>query len=98
VDNVVPQVKLEDEATTGEGDAYETQSERSEGATTWEDRVRQEAAELSDKKKKLEHFIRNDPKFLALPEHQQRLLNKQHEVMDYYLAILGARIAGAVIS
>lgn len=86
------QVKLEDEATTGENGAPKTQPERSEGATTWEDRVRQEGAELKDRLEKLNLFIADDFKFLSLPDRQQRLLNEQREVMNSYLNILGARL------
>ena len=80
------------EAPTGEGGAPETQPERSEGATTWEDRVRQEGAELRDRLEKLDLFIADDFKFLSLPDRQQRLLKEQREAMNSYLTILGARL------
>lgn len=80
------------EATTGEDDAPETQPERSEGATTWEDRVLREGAELRNRLSKLDLFIVDDFKFLSLPDRQQRLLKEQREVMNSYLTILGARL------
>jgi hypothetical protein len=80
------------EATTGEDGAPKGQPERSEGAATWEDRVRQEAAELSDRMSKLDLFIADDFKFLSLPDRQQRLLKEQRQAMGSYHNILEARM------
>ena len=88
----ISHIPSQSEATTGENGAPETQPERSEGATTWEDRVRQEGAELRDRLEKLDLFIADDFKFLSLPDCQQRLLKEQREVMNSYLTILGARL------
>ncbi len=91
-DMTISHIPSETEAPTGENGAPETQPERSEGATTWEDRVRQEGAELRDRLEKLDLFITNDFKFLFLPDRQQRLLKEQREAMKSYLIILGARL------
>jgi hypothetical protein len=80
------------EAPTGEDGAPETQPERSEGATTWEDRIRQEGAELRDRLEKLDLFIADDFKFLSLSDRQQRLLKEQRDAMNSYRIILGARL------
>lgn len=88
----ISHIPSQGEATTGENGAPETQPERSEGATKWEDRVRQEGAELSDRLAKLDLFIADDFKFLSLPDRQQRLLKEQRETMNSYLTILGARL------
>ena len=88
----ISHIPSQGEAPSGEDGAPETQPERSEGATTWEDRVRQEGAELRDRLSKLDFFIADDSKFLSLPDRQQRLLKEQREAMSSYLNILGARL------
>lgn len=80
------------EVPTGENDAPEMQPERSEAATTWEDRVRQEGAELRERLSNLELFLADDFKFHSLPDDQQRLLVEQKDAMRVYLNILGARL------
>lgn len=91
-DMTISHIPSETEAPTGENGAPETQPERSEDATTWEDRVRQEGAGLRDRLEKLDLFIADDFKFLSLPDRQQRLLKEQREAMKSYLIILGARL------
>ena len=91
-DMTIFHIPSETEAPTGENGAPETQPERSEDATTWEDRVRQEGAGLRDRLEKLDLFIADDFKFLSLPDRQQRLLKEQREAMNSYLTILGARL------
>lgn len=88
----ISHIPSQSEAPSGENGAPKTQPERSEGATTWEDRVRQEGAELRDRLSKLDFFIADDSKFLSLPDRQQRLLKEQREAMGSYLTILGARL------
>jgi hypothetical protein len=88
----ISHIPSQSEATTEEDGAPKTQPERSEGATTWEDRVRQEEAELSDRLAKLDLFIADDFKFLSLPDRQQRLLKEQREAMNSYRIILEARL------
>lgn len=83
---------LVSESATGEGDAPEMQPERSEGAATWEDRLRQEHDELEKKLDNLEKFILT-PVFENLSQYVRSLLSSQRYPMGDYLRILKKRIA-----
>ena len=56
-------------------------------------RVVDEKADLDDKLGKLHDFIQENPTFKALPEDEQKRLQRQDLVMAEYSQILSERIA-----
>lgn len=61
--------------------------------TEWQERVRKERDELSDKLVKLREFRLWSGKFAELPLVQQHLLHEQERYMSEYLHILDCRIS-----
>ena len=78
------------EESTDSADATTEASAASGG--TWQERLRTEYDELSDRLKKLEDFISHNPLFKSLSDRQQRLQIDQREAMQTLFSILEARL------
>jgi hypothetical protein len=61
-----------------------------------QERVITEKAELDEKIRKLNLFVKDNPTFLTLPKHERFRLMDQLDVMRRYSAILADRIADFV--
>jgi hypothetical protein len=78
------------EESTDAADVTTGTSAASEG--TWQERLRTEYDELSDRLNKLEDFISHNPLFKSLSDRQQRLQIDQREAMQTLFSILEARL------
>lgn len=58
----------------------------------YQERVIDEKVDLDARREKLTAFIDENPMFDALPEDEQKRLERQALIMAEYSAILGARI------